>query len=246
MMITPRKEDAFHKIQLYRLLIAVIDTAEISSNLCFKGGTCAALLDRLDRFSLDLDFDLLPGTDRKALKRRFHTLFQSLHLEIKDESKKTLLFILKYDAPEGQRNTIKLDAVDESIESSIGTPQYLSDVDRYMNCQTIETMFAHKLVAIVDRYEKNNTIAGRDMYDIHHFFQKGYAYSHAVIKDRRKTDVSHFINTLIAFVETNVTQRILDQDLNMLLPDTHFQQIRKGLKQETLVLLKDELQRLSQ
>ena len=90
MMITPRKEDTYHKIQLYRLLKGVIDDGEISSHLCFKGGTCAALLDRLDRFSLDLDFDLLPETDRGMLKKRFHRLFQTLQLEIKDESKKNI------------------------------------------------------------------------------------------------------------------------------------------------------------
>ena len=58
-------------------------------------------------------------------------------------------------------------------------------------------MFAHKLVALIDRYEKNGTIAGRDMYDIHHFFQKGYSYSHEIIQERRKSDVSIFLKQLI-------------------------------------------------
>ena len=58
-MIDIRPEDIIHKSYLNRLLMEIIDRPVLSHNLAFKGGTCAAMLGYLDRFSVDLDFDVL-------------------------------------------------------------------------------------------------------------------------------------------------------------------------------------------
>jgi len=244
MMILPRREDAYHKMQLFRLLTVIIDDEELASRLCFKGGTCAAMLGFLDRFSVDLDFDLAPDTNREKLKDKLHQIFMSLDLEIKDESQATLLFFLRYEAEKGQRNTLKLDAVDEKLGATRCEPQFLAEVDRYMICQTIESMFANKLVALIDRYEKNNSIAGRDLYDIHHFFGQGYRYQTEIIVERRGVGTEKFLRELRNFIEDKITQTIIDQDLNTVLPHRKFQQIREVIKQEVLVMLNDELKRL--
>ena len=124
-MIVPRREDAYHKMQLYRLLTNIVDDEKIATQICFKGGTCAAMLGFLDRFSVDLDFDLLKKADKELLRQRFHQLFMNLGLEIKDESKTTLQFLLRYEAEPNQRNTIKLDVLDRGCETDICQPQYL-------------------------------------------------------------------------------------------------------------------------
>ena len=58
-MLNLRPEDILHKSQLNRLLIEIIDQPTLSQNLAFKGGSCASMLGYLDRFSVDLDFDVL-------------------------------------------------------------------------------------------------------------------------------------------------------------------------------------------
>ncbi|MBI1870318.1 MAG: nucleotidyl transferase AbiEii/AbiGii toxin family protein [Chlamydiae bacterium] len=74
-MLLPHPRDAVHKAWLCRILTALADDIELLKFLRFKGGTCAAMLDYLDRFSVDLDFDL-EGTKnqfaaiRKRLERR--------------------------------------------------------------------------------------------------------------------------------------------------------------------------------
>ncbi len=244
MMIVPRREDAYHKAQLFRLLTRIVDDEAVSSQLCFKGGTCAAMLGFLDRFSVDLDFDLVKGTDKEFLRPLIHRVFDGLGLEIKDESQTTLQFLLRYEARVGERNTIKLDALDEGFSSNICKAQYLPEIDRFMNCQTIETMFANKMVSLIDRYEKNKSIAGRDIYDIHHFFLQGYSYRPEIIEERRGVGVRKFLEGLIDFIEQKVTQTIINQDLNTILPKEKFSQIRKVVKTETLTLLKDELKRI--
>lgn len=244
MMIVPRRKDAYHKAQLFRLLVGIIDNEDISSQLCFKGGTCAAMLGFLDRFSVDLDFDLLKGADRKLLRSQLHQVFDGLGLKLKDESRTTLQFLLRYEAGSDERNTIKLDILDQGFKHNICKAQHLPEIDRFMNCQTIETMFANKMVSLVDRYEKNKSIAGRDVYDIHHFFLQGYPYRPEIIKERRGVAVAEFFKELINFVERKVTQTIINQDLNTILPKEKFSQIRKVIKNETLTLLGDELKRL--
>lgn len=244
MMIVPRKEDAYHKMQLFRLLVGIIDSEEVSSQLCFKGGTCAAMLGFLDRFSVDLDFDLLKGTNKKFLRITLHQVFADLSLKVKDESRTTLQFFLQYEAKPHERNTIKLDILDEGFRADICKAQYLSEIDRFMNCQTIETMFANKLVSLIDRYEKNESIAGRDIYDIHHFFMCGYSYEQKIIKERRGVGVKDFLQELVDFIEEKVTQTVINQDLNTILPKEKFNQIRKVLQNETLTFLRDELKRL--
>ena len=245
-MSNQKKQRAYHKAQLYRLLIQLVDNEKISTNAFFKGGTCCAMLGYLDRFSADLDFDLKKGTDKENLREEFHKVFDDLGLKVKDESQKALQFFLKYDAPPGERNTIKLEVIDNPYESIDHEPQYLEDIDRTVVCQTLESMFANKLVALTDRYQKRETIAGRDVYDIHHFFSHGYDYKEAIIKERTGKDALSYLKELKEFIEDKVTQKIIDQDLNFLLSNEDFQAIRQSLKQETLMLINDEIEDLSQ
>ena len=67
-MITLNSQDAIHKAWLYRVLIAIVDNANLHE-LYFKGGTCAALTGILDRFSVDLDFDYV-GVESDLIKVR--------------------------------------------------------------------------------------------------------------------------------------------------------------------------------
>lgn len=244
-MIIVRPEDVYHKVCLLRLLSEIADSSAVAASLYFKGGTCASMLGFLDRFSVDLDFDLKSGVDQDLLRKRLGQIFTKLELEVKTQSQKTLSFLLKYQGPPGQRNTIKINALPVFIKSNRYEPQYLAEIDRILVCQTLETMFANKLVTPLDRFKKYHSIAGRDFYDIHHFFLKGYRYAPAVVEERTGLDLKVFFAKLIRFVEERVTQTIIDEDLNTLLPDRTFQKIKKILKTETLMLLKNELARLN-
>ena len=64
-MITLRPQDTVHKAHLLRVLTEIVDNQILSSSLYFKGGTCASMIGILDRFSVDLDFDLKAKSDEK-------------------------------------------------------------------------------------------------------------------------------------------------------------------------------------
>jgi predicted nucleotidyltransferase component of viral defense system len=244
-MILPQTKDAVHKAWLYRVVSGIYDDAALASLLYFKGGTCAAMLGYLDRFSVDLDFDFAGNTGNVAEARaRLEEVFGDLGLAIHDQSKTVPQYFLKYEVPQGTRNTIKIDVSVSPPKANTYEQKRFHEIDRIITCQTIETMMANKLVALMDRYEHNEAIAGRDLYDIHHFFLKGYRYNEQVILERTGKNTRQFFLDIIAFIERRITDEIINQELNTLLPYEKFSRIRKVLKQETLMFLRDELKRI--
>jgi predicted nucleotidyltransferase component of viral defense system len=237
-MILPNPKDALHRSRMYQLLAEIADNQYLATNMVFKGGTCAALINKLDRFSVDLDFDLKTESDNLKISNQLEKIFADLSLKIDGRSSKAVQYVLKYEAPISLRNTLKLDAIYRESTEDEYVPVFLPDLDRYLVCQTIETMFAHKLVAITDRYNKHKTVAGRDIYDIHYFFINNYQFSKKIVQARTGKTAEEYLKYLVEFVKQNVDQDLLNEDLNTLLSPEQFQQIRKTLKQEILNMLK--------
>ena len=243
-MIDLRPEDLLHKSYLNRTLMEIIDRPSLAQHLAFKGGSCASMLGYLDRFSIDLDFDVLKNPDEVILREEFHKSFDTLDLKVTGEYEKVLFFQLRYPNDPGKRNTLKVSASNLQVHANQYQVQYFAEIDRLMKSQTIETMFANKLVAITERYELHHSIAGRDIYDIHHFFIHGYAYHAPIIQERTGLGYKDYLSRLIQFIRDHVTQTVIDEDLNTLLPTKKFQQIRKILIPETVSILTQELQRI--
>lgn len=245
-MTLPTKKDALHKVWLYRVLTAIADDTELAHILYFKGGTCASMLGWLPRFSVDLDFDYAGQSDIADIKNarmRMERIWTSLGLAVKDKSKVGIQYFLKYenDEPHG-RNTLKVDASFPIFKSSKYLPQRLAEIDRILTCQTRETMFAHKLVAPLDRFEKTGQIAGRDIFDIHHFLLNGADFDETVIEERRGIKAPAYLKQLHDFIKHHVTETVITEDLSFLLPPEQFRRIHKALVRETLFMLSEQSQ----
>lgn len=239
------KENARHENYLARLLTEMLDDPYLAHQAFFKGGTCARWLGILDRFSVDLDFDLSPEADPVEADRRLRAIFQKVGLEIKDASHRELQYFLKYPAPDHERNTLKLDLLTQTYRHNKYHPVFLPIVQRAAICQTPETMFAHKLVAPIDRYRRHQSIAGRDIYDIHQFFMRQMGYSEEIIKERTGISAQEHLSALRDFIDQKISQQKLDEDLNPLLEAEVFSRIRKHLKRETLRFIEGEMARLA-
>lgn len=244
-MITLKPTDAIHKAYLLRTLTEIVDNPILSTSLYFKGGTCASMMGILDRFSVDLDFDLKIGTNEKELRNEFYKIFEKLGFNLQQENQKALEFFLKYQNSPNQRNTLKIDALNFIVKSNVYVPMFLPEINRTVNCQNQESIFANKLVAIKDRYDRKKSIAGRDIYDIHYFFLKNLKYNEQVIIERTGLQVKEYFIYLRNFINEKINQTLIDQDLNTLLPVETFSKIRKSLKEETLMFLDNEISRLA-
>jgi len=236
-MILPKQSDSVHKAWLYRLLSAIADDAFLTANLRFKGGTCASMMGIIDRFSVDLDFDLIDSSAVPEIRVRLEKIFKKLDLKIEDQSKKVPQYFLKYESAAG-RNTLKIDITFPPPKTNEYEPVRFTEIDRIIYCQTVSSMFANKLVTVMERFEKFGSIAGRDIFDIHTFFMKGFRYKPEIIEERTGKTATEFIRILTDFIEKKVTQTVIDQDLNTLLPPERFRKIRGVLKQEVLTFLR--------
>jgi len=240
-MLASDQRQALHKSILLRVLIKILDNNFLAQNLIFKGGTCASMLGYLDRFSVNLDFNLKDETVRSQTRQELEDIFNQLDLEIKDQSRETIQYFLRYEAPPNSRNTLKIDAVDVPFKNDQHEKKLLPDINRFAICQTKETMFAHKLVALYNRYQRNGSIAGRDLYDIHHYLQLGFEINTVVIEERTGEKINDYLQIVLNFIENQINQTIIDQDLNFLLDYKKFKAIRQTLKTETIALIKDRL-----
>jgi len=242
-MIFLRPQEIRHKAMLVRLLIAIADTSILTHGLRFKGGTCAAMSGFLDRFSVDLDFDFLPGFDEQTYRKEFHRVFEKVGFRIDDESKNVLSFTLKYESPGAQRNTLNVDALSIVWKANVYEPRFFPEINRTFLCQTRETIVSNKLVTPFDRYAKHKTVAGRDFFDIYTFLLRGYGYNPALLTERTGKTPRSIFSQLITFTKRHLTKQRIDEDLNVLLPPRMFQTIRNSLKEELLSLLRAEAER---
>ncbi len=244
-MIVPNKKDIRHKNQLFLLLREILRDPLLSQNLMFKGGTYASLRGVLKRFSVDLDFDLPEKKEKGNIRNKCYEIFEKLNLEIKDESKNHLQFFLKYDAPKGERNTLKLEINDDVSKYNVYEKVLLKQVNMYCNGHTLDTMFANKLVACKGRFEKNNKIAGRDFYDIYEFFVQGLEINRKVVEERTGMNYTEYLESLIPFIKKNVNKKLLNQDLNTLISKKDLNVLLLNLENSLITFLEDEVSKVN-
>jgi len=242
-MIIPRREVVQHKNQLLRLLRAILSNNLLANELAFKGGTYAALLNLIDRFSIDLDFDLLNKDFAGPVRRELYKVFSGLGLEIKDESKNYLQFFLKYPAPPNKRNTLNLDINDRPSRFNVYQRVQLSEIRMVCLGHAPGTMFANKLVAAKARFNKNGKIAGRDFFDIHRFFERGIEVHAQVVEDLTGMSYVSYLEDLQDFISRKLTEKLLRQDLNPLIKPEVLNKILPYLKDELLLFFDQEIQR---
>lgn len=244
-MFVPSNREIKHKNQLYILLKEILKDPLLSQNLMFKGGTYASLRGVLDRFSIDLDFDLPDRSKKEDIRKRCYEIFKKLSLEIKDESRRHLQFFLKYQAPEGERNTLKLEINDDVSKYNEYEKVLLEQVNMYCNGHTLDTMFANKLFACKARYDKNGKIAGRDFYDIYKFFLQGLSINEKVVEERSGMEYVKYLKSLITFINKHLTKTLLNQDLNPLVKQKDLDKLLIHIKGDIVSFLKDEIFRIN-
>lgn len=244
-MLIPQPKDALHKRQMITLLRGVLSDPQLSNSLYLKGGTYAALMGYLERFSVDLDFDILTKDPQVIgqLKTRLHKLFENLHLTVADQSQHYLQFFLKYSSPETARNTLKLEVSDRVSPENEYETVTLKELGIVCRAQTLQTMVANKMVAALARYEQKGEPAGRDFFDIREFLLAGYPIKKEIVEERTGLSYTNYVSKLRDFVQHKLMPSDLYSDLNSLLPPHNFKNLINQIIPDLKMLLGDELAR---
>ena len=209
-------------------ILKEIYTGEIGKFLGFKGGTMAMFFYELDRFSVDLDFDLLDINKKDEVYNKLEIILKGFG-EIKESIIKssTIFFLLSY----GDRDhNIKIEINTRDFGSKYEIKNYLGIS---MKVMVKEDIFAHKLCAWKERYGSTN----RDMYDVYFFYNKLWEPNESVIKDRTGMDYTEFLKLMLNKLETDPPRDILS-GLGELLDEKQKSWVKNKLKDNLLFELK--------
>jgi predicted nucleotidyltransferase component of viral defense system len=217
-----------HKNILFQILKDIYTDTAIAPFLGFKGDTAAFMFYELDRFSVDLDFDLLDETRTDHIFERMGEIIKR-YGSIKESNKKrfSLIFVLSY---EEKAHNIKIEINRRSCGSRYEIKTYLGVS---MLVMAREDMFAHKLMAMYERIGKTN----RDIYDIWFFLHKSWQINKSIVELRAKMPFKKLLEKCIAALEKMPDRRIL-QGIGELLPDRQKNWAKTKLRSETIFLLR--------
>ncbi len=188
-------DTAKHKNILVKILKDIYADSTISTILGFKGGTAATLFYGLDRFSIDLDFDLLDVEKEDYVFERVKTILEN-YGKLKQARKKrfNLFYVLSYDKKDINAQNVKLEINRREFGSKYDVKSFLG-----ISMQVIVKgdMAAHKLCAMYERIGKTN----RDIFDAQFFLSHDWPVNKKIVEDRMGVSYIDFLKKAIDALE---------------------------------------------
>ncbi len=220
-----------HKNILTRILKDIYTEDSIAPFLGFKGGTAAMFFYGLDRFSLDLDFDLLDHRRQESIFESMRKILDNYGTVKKDYAKRySLFYLLSYDEKNDGAQNIKVEINKRQFGSRYHLRAYLGIPMRVM---VQEDMAAHKLVAMYERMGKAN----RDIYDVWFFLHNNWPVNKMIVELRTSIPYAHFLQKCITALE-NMSDRTILSGLGELLTEKQKTWVKSKLRLETIFLLR--------
>ena len=222
-----------HKTILFQILKDIYSDTRIAPFLGFKGGTAALMFYGLDRFSVDLDFDLLDESQEEVVFERVANIVRK-YGTIRESNRKRfgIFFVLSY---EDTARHVKVEINRRQFGSRYEVKTYLGVSMRVM---VPEDLFAHKLMALHERIGKTS----RDIYDVWFFLQHRFPINQAIVQERSGMSFDEFLQTCIEQLEKMSNRRILDGIGELLTPNQK-DWAKAKLREDTVSLLKLRLGR---
>lgn len=226
---------AIHKKILLQILSDVYSDNLLGHLLGFKGGTAAYLFYGLDRFSVDLDFDLLDVMKEKLVFDQVRKIVGKYGKIITAEIKSfNLLFIFSYDQKVEYAQNVKIEINRRNFGSEYEVKSFLG-ISMLVMAQ--RDMFANKLIAMSERLGKTN----RDIYDVCFFEKNSWPINKELVEKRAGMPYRKLVEQLIKRLSKISRPRILD-GLGELLDEKQKAWVKAKLINETSLALKIALE----
>lgn len=196
-----------HKLYMAQILSLIFKDKELCNIMAFKGGSSLMFFHKLNRFSTDLDFNLL---DIEKLDMAYDKVREILARfgAIDDEAKKLYgpVMVLNYGKDE------------RMLKVEISTREYpnhyemrsLAGTD--IRVMTMPDMFAHKLCAMGER------LSPRDIFDVSFFLSNHTEINEDIVKLRTGMGAGEYSAWCAAHVR-ETSPKILMQGLGEVLDD---------------------------
>jgi len=223
---------ATHRTILFQILKDIYSDTTISPFLGLKGGTAAWMFYGLDRFSVDLDFDLIDESQEEVVFDRVINIAAKYGVLKETYKKRFNLFILL--SYEDKARHVKVEINRRQFGSRYEIRTYLGVS---MQVMVIEDMFAHKLMAMYERIGKTS----RDIYDVWFFLKSRYPISKQIVENRSEMSFDHLVKKCIDVLEEMEDRHILD-GVGEFLTTSQKDWAKAKLREETIALLKLRLE----
>lgn len=178
-----------HKKHLTKLFLDILSNNNLSVTLGFKGGTALYFFYNLDRFSTDLDFDIIS----EDFKPEQMTLEAKKSLNVKEYREKRFTHFWLCSYSKGQYK-IKVEVNKRESQSDYEIKDY-----RGYSCRILTRgcMFAHKLCAITER----RVLQNRDLYDSWFMFSNSFPVKEEILNERVGKNMSEYAKDLIEVID---------------------------------------------
>lgn len=211
-----------HEQVLKNILRDIYTAPSLQGKLAFKGGTCLYMFYGLDRFSVDLDFNVTAQDFPDDVVNKII----STYLTIDDQKQKyfTWLWLGSYEKGSPK---VKIEINKREF------PDTYINLDFYgitIPTMSPDCMFAHKLCAITDRSKLQN----RDLFDAHFMFKKDFPLNEEIIKIRTGKTTKEYFSDLINFIEKKVNPNMILEGLGELLTDAQKDSVKSTLVRNLL------------
>jgi len=210
-----------HEMIFKKILRDIYQNNNLQAKIAFKGGTCLYMFHKLDRFSTDLDFNIIEDDfDPEEITKILKT-----YLKIEEYNKRYAYFWL--GSYEKGKQKIKLEM------SKRDYPDSYVNVDFYgLTIPTLSKscMFAHKLCAITDRKK----VVNRDLYDSYFMFKNNFEINEEIIKLRTNKSLKEYMKFLIYFIKEKVNPHDVLQGLGELVDNKQKDWIKAKLLNELI------------
>lgn len=224
-----------HKNILVQILIDIYSDTTIGPYIGFKGGTSAYLFYGLERFSVDLDFDLLLESEENNVFEKVLKIVRK-YGTVKEAQKKrfNLFFLLSYDKKEENAQNVKIE-INRRIFGSKYEVRAFNGVS--MLVMVKEDMFANKLVAMHERLGETN----RDIFDVWFFSKNNWGINKEIVEKRTEMQYKDFLVKCIKELEEMNGNNILN-GIGELITEKQKAWVKSKLKLETILQLKLRLE----
>jgi predicted nucleotidyltransferase component of viral defense system len=226
-----------HKLIMLKILKDIYSDIELASLLGFKGGTATYLFYELDRFSVDLDFDLIGEADKKEKEKIFEKVKKIAlkYGDIKNDyiKRSTIFMIVSYGEAD---HNIKIEISTRKTNAKYELKNFLGIS---MLVSSKESLLAGKLMALTNRKKATP----RDIYDIYHAFNQGWNIDEEYLKDRGEESLKEYLEKCVNFIEGFPQNKML-VGMGDLIDEKQKAFIKNKLKKEVIFLLKAYLSSL--
>ena len=221
-----------HRNILLQILKDIYSETTISPLLGFKGGTAAYMFYGLNRFSVDLDFDLLDQSKEEYILKKIEGIAKK-YGAIKEAIIKhfNLLVVISYEK-NAQSLKIEIHRTESGSKYQIKTYLGIS-----MLVMSQDDMFAHKLMAMNDRIGRTS----RDIYDVWFFLKHNWPINKKLVEERSGKSFGKILQDSIRKLEKMNNRNILN-GVGELLTQSQKDWAKAKLKEDALFFLKLKLE----